>query len=334
MPHSQPRMTLNRFLVERQRQHPNASGRFTRFMGQIGTVAKIISNYMRRAAIEGLIGQTGDDNVQGERVKILDDLGNRVFVEAFEYVDMVGTVVSEEMANARTFASTNLQEKGYAVMVDPVDGSSNIDVNGIIGSIFSVHDIIGDIEKSCRQKGSEQIAAGYMIYGPSTVLVYTAGAGVHSFVLDHTIGEFVLMHTNITMPTRGSIFSANLGNYHKWFADARAYTDYFMTVDKADERPYSLRYSGALLADLHQILHRGGVYYYPAETQRPEGKLRLLYECAPLAMIAEQAGGAASDGHRRIMDIEPQHIHQRAPLFIGSKHEVALFEKFAAEALS
>ena len=329
MPHSQPRMTLNRFLVERQRQHPNASGRFTRFMGQIGTVAKIISNYMRRAAIEGLIGQTGDANVQGERVKILDDLGNRVFVEAFEYVDMVGTVVSEEMETARTFADTpRLKEKGYAVMVDPVDGSSNIDINGIIGSIFSVHDIIGSVEESCQQKGSEQIAAGYMIYGPSTVLVYTAGAGVHSFVLDHTIGEFVLMNTNIIMPNKGDIFSANVGNYHKWHADTQAYTNHFMDVDNG---PYSLRYSGALLADLHQILHRGGVYYYPAEPQRPDGKLRLLYECAPLAMIAEQAGGAASDGHRRIMDIEPQGIHQRSPLFIGSKHEVELFEKFVAE---
>jgi fructose-1,6-bisphosphatase I len=328
-------MTLNRFLVERQRQHPGASGRFTRFMGQIGTVAKIISNYMRRAAIEGLIGQTGEDNVQGERVKILDDLGNRVFVEAFEYVDMVGTVVSEEMESARTFADTsNIQETGYAVMVDPVDGSSNIDINGIIGSIFSVHDIIGSVEESCQQKGSEQIAAGYMIYGPSTILVYTAGAGVHSFVLDHTIGEFVLMHTDITMPVRGSIFSANLGNYNNWYADAQTYTNYFMAVDKADQRPYSLRYSGALLADLHQILHRGGVYYYPAETNRPEGKLRLLYECAPLAMIAEQAGGAASDGKRHIMNIEPQDIHQRSPLFIGSKHEVALFEQYAAEAVS
>ncbi|MEM7735569.1 MAG: class 1 fructose-bisphosphatase [Deinococcota bacterium] len=322
MPHRNPRMTLNRFLVERQRQHPSATGRFTRFMGQIGTVAKIISNYMRRAAIEGLIGQTGDANVQGEQVKILDDLGNRVFVEAFEYVDMVGMIVSEEMESARSVEADNATDRSYAVMVDPVDGSSNIDVNGIIGSIFSVHDIIGTARESCQQKGAEQVAAGYMIYGPSTVLVYTAGYGVHSFVLDHTIGEFVLMYDNITMPERGNIFSANIGNYNKWDKRAQSYTDAFMDESNA----YSLRYSGALLADLHQILHRGGVYYYPAETQRSEGKLRLLYECAPLAMIAEQAGGAATDGSRRIMDIEPDNIHQRSPLFIGSKHEVAMIQ--------
>lgn len=317
-------ITLDRFLVEQQRKFPQATGRFTRFMGQVGIAAKVISNQMRRASLDGLLGKTGETNVQGEEVKPLDRLGNEVFVEAFEYVDIVGMLVSEEMSEAKPLASGNLQS-GYAVMIDPIDGSSNLDVNGVIGSIFAVHDIVQDesVEASCLQRGSEQIAAGYVMYGSSTVLVYTAGHGVHSFVLDETIGEFVLERQDIKMPRKGNVFSANLGNYHLWNDGARHFTDEMM---KPDNGPYSLRYSGSLLADLHAILSRGGIYYYPEDRHHPEGKLRLLYECAPLAMIAEGAGGAATSGRGRIMDIDPEGIHQRTPFAVGSQHEVSRYE--------
>lgn len=323
-------MTLNRFLVERQREHPGATGQFTDFMGQIGTAAKIISNHMRRASFEGLLGQTGSSNVQGEEVKKLDEIGNAIFVEAFEYVDIVGLLVSEEMSEAKLL-STDEHIEGYVVMIDPVDGSSNIDVNGIIGSIFSVHEVHGSLENSLLQKGSDQVAAGYVMYGSSTELVYTSGQGVHKFVLDEEIGEFILEQASMRMPERGKIFSTNIGNYNLWSAADRGFSDELMALESG---PYSLRYSGALLADLHQILHRGGLYYYPADSRRPDGKLRLLYECAPLAFIAEQAGGAASDGKQRIMDIAPTSIHQRIAFAVGSQHEVMLYNQWHQRQLS
>jgi fructose-1,6-bisphosphatase I len=238
------RITLNRFLVERQKQYPEARGKFTSFMGQVGTAAKIIANHMRRAALEGLLGQTGTQNIQGEDVKRLDEIGNQIFVEAFEYVDIVGMLISEEMSEARLLAPKD-DTSGYVVMVDPVDGSSNIDVNGVIGSIFSVHDISGSIDASLLQRGSEQVAAGYIMYGPATVLVYTSGRGVHSFVLDPEIGEFILDQEDICMPDRGSVFSANLGNYLLWPEPVRSFTDKLMAVEAG---PYALRYSGACFA--------------------------------------------------------------------------------------
>lgn len=319
-PKHEKTMTLDRFLVERQHRYPEATGRFTRLMAQIGTAAKIISNHMRRAALEGLLGSVGRENVQGEEVKVLDDLGNTIFLEAFEYVDIVGVLISEEMTEIEHFSEK--LEGAYVVMVDPVDGSSNLDVNGIIGSIFSIHALTGDsVESSSLKRGSEQVAAGYVMYGPSTVLVYTARDGVHSFILDSNIGEFVLQEENIRIPESGGVFSANLGYYHEWGDAARSVTDDFMSEGA------TLRYSGALIADLHTILHRGGVYYYPGTNDRPEGKLRLLYECNPLALIAAEAGGAATDGTRDILDIEPREIHQRIPLVIGSRGEVERFRR-------
>ena len=315
---SETRMTLDRFLVERQDRYPEATGRFTRLMAQVGTAAKIISSYMRRAALEGLLGSVDRENVQGEQVKLLDDIGNQVFLEAFEYVDIVGVLVSEEMSEIEHF--TQEIDSEYAVMVDPVDGSSNIDVNGIIGSIFSIHRLTeATVEDSCLKPGRQQVAAGYVMYGPSTVLVYTAGDGVHVFILDPNIGEFVLQEANIRIPDTGPIFSANLGYYHGWDDAHRSVTDGFL------EENATLRYSGALLADLHAILHRGGVYYYPGTKDRPAGKLRLLYECNPLALLAEQAGGAATDGSTDILEITPSDIHQRTPLVIGSRELVERF---------
>jgi fructose-1,6-bisphosphatase I len=323
MPEKQKtRMTLDRFLIQRQQRHPGASGELTRVLVQMGVVAKIISSYMRRAALEGLYGYTGEVNVQGEDVKKMDALGDSVFTEAFEYVDIVGALVSEEQDEPKRISSDKRREK-YVVLVDPIDGSSNLDVDCVVGSVFSVRRLKGTVEESILQKGSEQIAAGYIMYGPSVLLVYSAGDGLHSFVLDEQIGEFVLDHENIQMPDKGKIISANFGNYATWNEPAKAFYDYLMDEDFRR----SLRYSGALVADLHQILHYGGIYLYPADDHWKNGKLRLMYECAPLAMIAEQAGGGATTGAERVMDIYPEDLHQRIPFAIGGRYEIQKYDE-------
>jgi fructose-1,6-bisphosphatase I len=315
-------ITLDRFLARRQQSHPGASGELTRVLYQVGVVGKIISGYMRRAALEGLLGYTGEVNVQGEEVKKLDELGNDAFVDAFEYVDIVGAIVSEEM-KAPVIVSSDSRREKYVVLVDPVDGSSNLDVDCTVGSIFSIRSFSGSAEKSILQQGTAQIAAGYLMYGSSVLFVYTAGDGVHSFVLDEQIGEFVLDHEDIHMPAQGKIVSANFANYSKRAQPAREFID-AVTADA--ENRYTMRYSGALVADMHQILHRGGIYVYPADNDRPEGKLRLLYECAPLAMVAEQAGGAGTTGKMCIIDIRPENIHQRVPFAIASWQEIQKYE--------
>lgn len=313
------RTTLDRFLVQCQDKCPAAAGELTRVLEQIGLVGKIISGHIRRAALEGMLGLTGEANVQGEKVKKFDDLGNRIFMESFDYVDIVGALVSEEMEQP---ALTSGRYGKYVVLIDPIDGSSNLDMDCVVGSIFSIHRGEGSLDKTILKKGSEQVAAGYLLYGFSTLLVYTAGDGVHSFVLDEQIGEFILNEESIRMPEQGGIISANWGNYGRWLPSVRTFADSLTTGEKA----YSLRYSGALAADLNQILHQGGIYFYPEDDQRPEGKLRLLYECAPLAMIAEQAGGAATTGKMAVSDIRPSHIHQRVPFAIGSREEIRRFE--------
>jgi len=323
MPTTQKKyITLDRFLAQRQQGHPEASGELTRVLCQIGVVAKIISGYVRRAAIEGLLGYTGEVNVQGEDVQKMDKLGNDAFVDAFEYVDIVGAIVSEEMEQP-VIVSSNLNREKYMVLVDPIDGSSNLDVDCTVGSIFSIRSYSGAVEKSILQAGTHQIAAGYIMYGSSVLLVYSAGDGVHSFVLDEQIGEFVLDHDDIRMPEQGKIISANFANYSKWAQPAR---DFFDAVGSESSNDFSLRYSGALVADMHQILHRGGIYAYPEDDRKPQGKLRLLYECAPLALIAEQAGGSATTGKTRISGIHPSDIHQRVPFAIGSRQEIQKYE--------
>jgi len=320
--HPHKSTTLDRFLVERQRGFPGASGELTRVIMQVGLVAKIISNAMRRAALEGLRGITGAVNVQQEEVKKLDELGNSVFIQAFDYVDIVGALVSEELERPRVLTPDESVGK-YVVLVDPVDGSSNLDVDCMVGSIFSIRELKDGVGDSILDAGTKQIAAGYLMYGPSTILVYTAGDGLHSFVLDEQIGEFVLDHEAIRMPDKGKIVSANFGNYGKWSRPAKAFADSVMSGELG---AYSLRYSGALVADLHQILHNGGLYFYPDEEKRPEGKLRLMYECAPLAMVAEQAGGTATTGTERVMSLCPEKVHQRIPFAIGSRREVEAYE--------
>lgn len=320
-------MTLIRFLDQRQQRHPEASGELTRVMAQLSTVAKIIANYARRSALLGIRGRTGATNVQGEEVKELDRLSNQAFTDAFEYVDIVGAIISEEMAEPLILSGSEGREK-YVVLVDPLDGSSNLEVDCMTGSIFSIRTYAGDVGRTVLQDGSRQVGAGYIMYGTAIHLVYTFGDGVHSFVLDEEIGEFVLDHAEIRMPERGKILSANFGNRERWQGPARAFVDRLL---ESGESAYSLRYSGALVADLHQILHRGGIYFYPEDSRRPEGKLRLLYECAPLAMLAEQAGGGATTGRQRVMEICPREIHQRIPFAIGSRQEIAAYERAYAD---
>jgi fructose-1,6-bisphosphatase I len=320
-------MTLDRFLVQRQGNQTGASGELTRVLVQLGVVAKIISNHVKRSSLEGLKGLTGETNVQGEEVKKLDKLGNDAFVEAFDYVGIVGAIVSEEMDTPKVLHSDKDLEK-YVVLIDPIDGSSNLEVDCVIGSIFSVREIGDTLEESVFQEGTKQTAAGYIMYGTSVNIVYSAGDGVHSFVLDEEIGEFVLDHEEIRMPDQGKVLSANFGNRSRWTKPPRAFSDLLIS---GQEHKYSLRYSGALVADLHQILHHGGIYFYPEDDKRPSGKLRLLYECAPLAMIAEQAGGGCTTGRHRVMEIRPEDIHQRIPFAVGSLYEIGKYEKAYTE---
>jgi len=325
MTHAQDgkRMTLERFLVHQQQMYPEASGELTRVILQLSTVAKIIASYARRAALLGIKGITGETNIQGEEVKQMDSLSNTAFMEAFEYVDIVGAIVSEEMDDPLILHAQNDHAK-YVVLVDPLDGSSNMEVDCLTGSIFSIRTFRGSKHEDILEKGEEQVGAGYIMYGASIIFVYTFGDGVHSFVLDEQIGEFVLDHANIRMPAHGKIVSANFGNRKNWSAPVKTFTDSLLSNN---EKSYTLRYSGALVADLHQILHRGGIYFYPEEQRRPNGKLRLLYECAPLAMIAEQAGGGATTGRKRVIEIFPENIHQRIPFAIGSLQEIEEYEK-------
>lgn len=324
MPEAQKEsLTLIRFLDQRQQRHPEASGELTRVMAQLSTVAKIIANYVGRSALLGIRGKTGETNVQGEDVKELDRLSNQAFAEAFEYVDIVGAIVSEEMTEPLILPGKGGRDK-YVVLVDPLDGSSNLEVDCMTGSIFSIRACGGDIRQAILQDGSRQVGAGYILYGSATHLVYTFGDGVHSFVLDEEIGEFVLDHAGLHMPAAGTILSGNFGNREGWDGATRAFVDRLL---QAGEHSYSLRYSGALVADLHQILHRGGIYFYPEDRQHPSGKLRLLYECAPLAMVVEQAGGSATTGRGRVMEVTPREIHQRIPFAIGSRREIALYEQ-------
>ena len=327
-------VTLPRHILQSQRAHPEASGEFTALMTQISLACKVIAREVGQAALAGTLGGTGEVNVQGEQVKKLDILSNEIMVEALEGSGLVCTMVSEEMDEPLHLDQACRQAK-YVVCFDPVDGSSNIDINGVVGTIFSIRRRRGQgpdhVAADVLRQGTEQVAAGYVMYGPSTIFVYTAGDGAHGFTLDSTIGEFLLSHENIRVPARGKTYSVNEGHFHRWHPHTRHLVEYLRTVDKPSGRPYSLRYVGSLVADLHRTLLEGGIYLYPQDADNPKqptGKLRLLYEAAPLGFVAEQAGGRASTGAERILDIQPTAFHQRVPLIIGSAEDVALAEEF------
>jgi fructose-1,6-bisphosphatase I len=307
---------------------------FAPVLTQISLGAKLIGRELQQAGLVNMLGYTGGMNVQGEKVKKLDLWANDAFVEILKESGLVCTLISEEMDEPLHF-NDYCKEGSYLVCFDPIDGSSNIDVNGALGTIFSVRRRRGKEADHMRpdalEKGTEQVAAGYVMYGTGTILVYTTGRGVNGFTLDPNIGEFFLSHPNIQAPKRGKTYSVNEGNYHHWHPQSRKFIDHLREIDKASGRPYSLRYTGALVADFHRTLLEGGIYLYPADAddpKKPTGKLRLLYEAAPLGFVMEVAGGKASTGEMRILDIQPSSYHQRVPLIIGSAEDVTMAEDF------
>jgi fructose-1,6-bisphosphatase I len=331
---SQTGIPLNRHIMEQQKYYPGATGDFTSLLTQIALAAKIISREVNKAGLVNVLGFTGEQNVQGEAVKKLDVFANEKMIDALAYSGRVCVMGSEE--NAEPIVLPPHVPRGpYVVLFDPLDGSSNIEAAITIGTIFSIHrrtssGADGTLE-DLLQPGRQQVAAGYVVYGSSTMMVYTTGNGVHGFTLDPSVGEFLLSHPNIRTPARGNTYSANEGNYQYWQPDMQRYMDYIHEKDPASKRPYASRYVGSLVADFHRTLLYGGVFLYPADSKDPKtptGKLRLLYEAAPLAMLAQAAGGKASTGTENILDVQPHQLHQRVPLVIGSCGEVELAEEF------
>jgi fructose-1,6-bisphosphatase I len=324
--------TLGQFIIERQSDFPYAKGELSRLLRDIGIAAKVVNREVNKAGLVDILGEFGTMNVQGEEVKKLDVFANEQFISALSAGGETCAVASEENEGLINIDSEVSKNAKYVVCVDPLEGSSNIDVNVSIGTIFSIYrrTSFGGIveETDYLQRGTEQVAAGYIIYGSSTMLVYTTGKGVNGFTLDPSIGEFCLSHPDMKCPKSGKIYSINEGNYAHFPDGVKKYIKYCQEIDSATERPYSSRYIGSLVADFHRNLLKGGVFIYPSTHKSPKGKLRLLYECNPLAFIIEQAGGKASDGFRRILDVQPSSLHQRTPLFIGSADMVTMAEEY------
>ncbi|MGB9338223.1 MAG: class 1 fructose-bisphosphatase, partial [Polyangiales bacterium] len=324
--------TLERHLLDRQRRMPQATGDFTGLFQQISLAAKIIGSRVSKAGLSGILGRTGTTNVQGEQVQKLDDFANSVIVSTVEAGGHVCVMGSEEVEEPIQIPSQYPQGK-YVLQFDPLDGSGNIDINASIGTIFSIHRrLTPDGEpgtlKDLLQPGSDIVAAGYVIYGSSNMLVYSTGDQVDGFTYDPGVGEFFLSHPNIKVPERGGIYSINEGNYHSWNKGIQSWVDWIKTPSDG-KKAYRLRYIGAMVADLHRTLLRGGVFVYPPDVKNEKGKLRLLYEASPMAFLVEAAGGAASDGKRRILTIQPEELHQRTPVFMGSTDDVADVLRFA-----
>ena len=319
--------TLSRHVLEQMQSFgPNAQD-LSALMTRIGLAGKLIARRLSCAdLVEGALGFTGEVNVQGEAVKRMDVYANEVFIAAFKQSGLVCQLASEEM-DQPYYISENCPIGRYSLLYDPIDGSSNVDVNLNVGSIFSLRQQIGEdpnqTGENLLQDGHKQLAAGYILYGPSTVLVYSIGKGVHVFTLDPSLGEFILSTENVQMPNHGPVYSVNEGNFWQWEEALRDFTRYVHRHEG-----YTARYSGALVGDIHRILFQGGVFIYPGTLKSPQGKLRLLYEAAPLAFLVEQAGGAASTGQEPIMDVVPDRLHARIPLIIGSKDDVDLVKSF------
>ncbi|MCC8174669.1 MAG: class 1 fructose-bisphosphatase [Odoribacter sp.] len=319
--------TLNQFIIEQQMAFPEAKGDFTRLLHHIGIAAKKVNREVNKAGLVDILGKSGTDNVQGEQQQKLDVYADLTFIDELRVSGECCALVSEEDQNTIFFSEDLHQDAKYIFFMDPLDGSSNIDVNVSVGTIFSIYRRKTPAGQSLTkedflQKGTEQVAAGYIVYGSSTILVYTSGNGVNGFTLDPSIGEFCLSHPNIKTPADGTIYSVNEGNYIKFPSGVKKYIKYCQEYDELTHRPYSSRYVGSLAADIHRNLLKGGVFLYPQSKSYPDGKLRLMYECNPIAFILEKAGGSASDGCRNILEIEPKQIHERAPFYGGSRNMV------------
>lgn len=325
-------ITLDEFIFQKEKDFPFATGELSGLLRDIAFAAKIVNREVNKAGLVDILGTTGVNNSTGDEVKKLDIFANEQFLSALQVSGECCGVASEEMDDflpVNTEASKNAK---YVVTLDPLDGSSNIDVNVAIGTIFSIYrrqSFFGPCTlEDFLQRGSRQVAAGYIIYGSSTMMVYTTANGVNGFTLDPSIGEFCLSHPDIRMPETGKIYSVNQGNFLKFEQPVKEYITFCQSEDKATNRPYSLRYIGSLVGDVHRNLLYGGIFMYPATKSAAKGKLRLLYECFPMSFIVEQAGGKAVEGHRRLLDIEPTELHQRSPIFMGSKNMVEKVEEY------
>lgn len=330
-------ITLTRHIMNVQKSIPAATGVFSGLMMQIATAAKVVAREVNKAGLVDVLGTTGDANVQGEQVQKLDDYANRIFIRSLSRSEHFCIIASEENADPIPIPQSMNPGK-YVLAIDPLDGSSNIDANVSIGSIFSIHrkiseDPDGTVE-DLLQPGRAQVAAGYVLYGSSTMLVFTAGHGVFGFTLEPSLGEFLLSHRALQIKPRGRILSANEGNYAYWSPGVQRYVQHLKEHDPASGRPYSSRYIGSMVADVHRTLLYGGIFMYPADNKNPRkttGKLRLLYEVAPLAFLMEQAGGRAITGAGPVLDVVPDRVHQRVPVFMGSPEDVDELEGFLRE---
>jgi fructose-1,6-bisphosphatase I len=327
-------VTLSQFVLQQERIHPTATGEFTNLLYDIELAAKMINREVIRAGLSDVLGYTGAQNVHGERVQKLDLFAHQTISRVLGSTGQLAVMASEEDEDIIPVPK-GMPFGSYVVNFDPLDGSSNINANINIGTIFSIlprltrtgHGSLAD----CLQAGRRQMAAGYVLYGSSTMLVYTTGVGVHGFTFEPSLGEFLLSHPDIRTPERGRIYSVNESNYFQWTDGVKRYIDWLKQEDAESGRPYSARYVGSLVADFHRNLLYGGIFLYPGDKKNPRGKLRLLYEAAPLAFVAEQAGGAASDGERRILDLAPSDLHQKTPLVLGSAQDVRDCELFIQE---
>ena len=326
-------LTLDEFTIQQLRSFPQATGELSSLLRDIGLAAKRVNVEVNKAGLVDILGDAGTINVQGEDVKKLDVFANNQFLGVLQHGIACAGLGSEELPDIVVFDDEISNNSKYVVLIDPLDGSSNIDVNVSIGTIFSVFRRVTEKGMPCNhsdflQKGSEQVAAGYIIYGSSTMMVYATRRGVNGFTLDPSIGEFTLSHPNIQCPDKGKIYSVNHGNFFQYDEKVRKYINVCQNKTKTDGGPYTQRYIGSMVADVHRNLIKGGIFMYPGTTDKPKGKLRLLYECNPFAFIMDIAGGKATNGKERILDIQPTELHQRTPLYIGSKLMMEELESF------
>jgi fructose-1,6-bisphosphatase I len=325
--------SLNDFIILKQKDFSYAKGELSSLLSHIGTAAKMVNKKINKAGLVDIIGRTGSVNIHGESQQKLDIYADEVFINALLASGECCGIATEENQEEIVFTEKLARKGKYVVCIDPLDGSSNIDYNVSVGSVFSIYRRKTPRGEKARnedflQSGTEQVAAGYIIYGSSTMLVYTTGNGVNGFTLDPSIGEFCLSHPGIIIPENGVIYSINEGNYVNFPSGIKKYIKYCQEKDKESGRPYTLRYIGSLVSDFHRNLLKGGIFLYPENEVVPEGKLRLVYECNPMAFIAEQAGGAATNGLVRMLGIIPSSLHQRSPFYVGSKNMVSKVEEF------
>ncbi len=326
--------TLGEFIIENQQDFAYSSGELSRLINSIRLAAKVVNHEVNKAGLVDIIGNFGETNIQGEDQQKLDVMANETFIRTLTNREIVCGIASEENDDYITIAGCNNDHKNkYVVLMDPLDGSSNIDVNVSVGTIFSIYRRVTPVgspvtTEDFLQPGNKQVAAGYIIYGTSTMLVYTTGNGVNGFTLNPALGSWYLSHPEMTFPETGKIYSINEGNYVHFPQGVKDYIKYCQ--EEKEDRPYTSRYIGSMVSDIHRNMIKGGIFIYPKSSKAFNGKLRLLYECNPMAYIVEQAGGKASDGFRRIMDIKPKELHERAPFFCGSKSMVEKAEEFMA----